>query len=355
MPDGEGVLYKEDGRIFASGKWNEGFIEIGKNVYNYLSESVESGVPGAKWMWSELIIGVVYLVVGLLMGLEVGDVSTPFVCTGCAFLLVAFLQQFGNKTMRIITLIVSFISIGLIALWIHVYRNVDICWCYLYCYRWNDCMWDYGCGSSIKSYINGNILRVLMYFLFTAITLYLPVASVMVFYRSIKNKSPIQLNAFSITRLIEKRWCIIIEIVLGFGFMISSGIVGCCIYDYKLSGFKELGITSPHLLMFIPFINTLVYFVIIYLQINHKRRKVGCICGMVWGVVSCVLSIIIAVGIENVRNKWYSLYDGESLFVLFLVIGCITWLILPLSIIIRCCNKSSKKTLPITTVPSSKV
>lgn len=115
---------------------------------------------------SELVLGLVYLLLSLLMVLGIKEISILFCCTGCAFLLAAYLQLIGNKRMKTITLTLSFVSIGLIALWIIVY--VD---------NYED--------------INSSIFQVLVYFLFTVCIFYLPVVSGVVFYRSIKNKSPV--------------------------------------------------------------------------------------------------------------------------------------------------------------------
>ena len=104
--------------------------------------------------------------------------------------------------------------------------------------------------------------------------------------------------------------------------------------------------------------NGLVYLFIVYLQTSSERRKKGCIIGIVWGLLSCGLSVVFALIASGViislimrTIRW----NRVILLDLFMITGCLTWLVFPFSIIILCCNRSSKKSLPITSIPSSKV
>lgn len=306
-------------------------------------------------MKTEFALGLLYLLVGLIIGQEIGLLSVPFAVTGCSFLLVAYLQQFNNKCMNYTALILGIVSVGLIGLWIVIYTSYP----HHYYYLVNESIdgiprvyWRSYTGS-INHYLSHHIAVSVMYWLFALPALYLPVASIKIFRIRKSEGYSNKWNAFSIISNMKGKWCIYLESLMGFGLMITSLVFLLYLDDYNMNDLKDHDIWNSHSMLYIVFVNGLMYHAIAYLQCHAERKKEGCIHGMVWGVVSCVITCLC----YFYMNDLLYVHDYK-LSRFFLYISLITWIITPLSLIVYVSksseNQDSTPLLPIESAPVNK-
>ncbi len=304
-----------------------------------LKESSKKQNKTGLLMKIEFALGLLYLLVGLIIGQEIGLLSVPFVLSGSGFLLLAYLQQFNNKFMNFTALILGVLSVGLIGLWVVIYTDQF----HHYYYLVNELIdeiprvyWKSYTGS-VSHYLSQHIIISVIYWLFALPTLYLPVASIMIFRIRKSEEFSNEWNAFSIISDTTWKWCVNLEILLGFGLMIASVVFLLYLDDYNSRDLKDHGILNSHSLLYIVFVNGLMYLAIAYIQCHIERRKEGCIHGMVWGVVSCAITCVCYFYMNDILYV-----NNYKLDQFFLYVTLITWIITPLSYIFLYLNEPSE-------------
>lgn len=302
---------------------------MNKSVNDFVTDKQNQEVKGAKWMWSELILGILYHMMGILIGREVGMLTTPFMVTGCVFFIIVLVQQCGRDSITV-SVVLSFLSLGFIALWSDVY-NGEYTEYYQYLDRWGDWNRDWH-DMSIKLYLSNHGVRKFVYILFGVLMIYLPIASLLVLASYKRSKSTVHKNAFSIMEQTKSYECIVFEMILGFVFMFVSSLACANEFSYKPSYLEERGFVFPNSWGILIFVNGVVYLIIASLQCHSKTRIVGGVCGILWGIASLVGFIIFACNMNG---------EEDSIFGFFIIVCTVTWIDVPLSSVILYENKNN--------------
>ena len=276
LPSGNGKLYGEKGIVKYEGVWKKGYIQVDDEYYCYLSGKLEA-LPNIKWIWSEVIIGLLYLLGTMLLSLfteESDNIFSLFAVLGFYYLAFAFFHQFNYRLSIIMTIILFIVC--LIHTVMEIFENYQ----------------------SLYTIMSQNPIRLFFFLIFTAISPYIVVSSIIICYNQYKYSFPFNVNLFTIIYKKNMPGYIYTELYFALT-LINCAYFFLWNYEWRSNyHYFDLRICGFYVVLV-----GVVYMIICYFQAHDDDLySFGVWSGFIGGIFFTVVTVLLGFSISTCEN-----------------------------------------------------
>ena len=310
-PNGKGKIWSDNNEVKYEGFWTRGYLQVDEKYFCYYSGRLEV-MPGMKWIWSEVYIGLLFLILPNILSLHTFGMyqwNYYFLVFGLFYLVIAFLQQFQLNYY-------IFLTYGLILVYTVIFVNYFI-------------MISYDFSTAYSHYPT----RMIFYSLVTILIPYLYISYGFTTHYKINYPFPFKSNMFSYIQKKNRGWLIYIEILIGLYCIMMPTIYlldndweydDITIYDLRFSGLQI-------------HVAGILYLLLTYLQShNDLMFKIGTFGGILCGVFFWILNVASGMMLYDMKEKFSRVHY---------IISFLSLIFSAFSIVISISNKTPKKTI----------